>query len=187
MSPGKQLRLPIPPFKHQRDNSILALGLRSSTQSGKTQMEPEAVTEGQSTQTPSRGSTGKQTLHLLLPSTKALGDEDEEDKEEDEGSRCQHSPSSPQQRVKEGWRASSSPPASSVRAEAQRASSPQSLEGWSSCRDPEPRVQDQNPKFLSKNAQTQHGKDDAMTCNQQIPFPINFSPGACAFSVQFFF
>lgn len=132
-SPGKQLQSPIPPFKHQRDNSVLALGLRSSTQSEKTRMEPEAVTDGQSTQRPSRGSTGKQTLHLLLPGTKALGDEEDKEKDEDEGSRCQHSPSSPQQRVKKGWRASSSPPASSVRAEAQRASSPQSLEGWSSC------------------------------------------------------
>lgn len=130
---GKQLQSPIPPFKHQRDNSVLALGLRSSTQSEKTRMEPEAVTDGQSTQRPSRGSTGKQTLHLLLPGTKALGDEEDKEKDEDEGSRCQHSPSSPQQRVKKGWRASSSPPASSVRAEAQRASSPQSLEGWSSC------------------------------------------------------
>lgn len=30
-------------------------------------MEPEAAADGQSTQRPSQGSTGKQRLHLLLP------------------------------------------------------------------------------------------------------------------------
>lgn len=154
-------------------------------------MEPEAVTDGQSTQRPSRGSNGEQTLHLLLPGTNTLGDEgeenkdeDEEDKEEDEndGSGCQHSPSSPPQRVRKGWRGSSSPPASSVRTDGQRASRTEQLH-----RDLELGLQDKTPKFLFQNAQTQHGKDDAMSCNQQIQFSVNFSLGASAFSVRFFF
>lgn len=85
------------------------LGLRSSTQSGKTQMEPEAVTDGQSTQRPSQGSTGSKCSICCCPAQTRLEDEedkeedeDDEDKEEDEndGSRCQHSRSSPPQRVR---------------------------------------------------------------------------------------
>lgn len=53
-------------------------------------------------------------------------------------------------------------------------------------RDPE-LMTEYKAHITSKKCTNIYGEDDAITCNQQIPFPINFSPGACDFSVWFFF
>lgn len=100
-----------------------------------------------------------------------LEDEGEEDKEEDENdaSGCQQSLSSPPQRARKGQQFSPS----ILRTDGQRASSPESLGGWSSCTETQSwDYKTKTPRFFSKIPKNNMEKMMQCLVTNKYHFPL---------------